>query len=88
MLGVALECAGEAEGLLLADNKVAQLHLPLRAPIVVEIATTSGTARPSACGQAITSTVTTRSMVKAAGAPTTVQTTAVTTAEPIATSTR
>ena len=35
---------------------------PLRAPRAVEIATTSGTASPSACGQAMTSTVTTRSI--------------------------
>ena len=33
---------------------------PFCAAMDVEIATTSGTARPSACGQAITNTVTTR----------------------------
>ena len=38
---------------------------PVRAPRVVEMATTSGTASPSACGQAMTSTVTTRSTANA-----------------------
>ena len=42
---------------------------PLRAPSVVEIAMTSGTASPSACGQAITSTVTSRSTANAALRP-------------------
>ena len=35
-------------------------QMPLRAPNDVVIATTSGMARPSACGQAMTSTVATR----------------------------
>ena len=51
----------------------------------VEIATTSGTARPSACGQAITSKVTTRSMTNEASLPAPDHTTNVTTAAPIAT---
>ena len=42
---------------------------PLRAPSVVEIAMTSGTARPRAWGQAMTSTVTSRSTAYAASAP-------------------
>jgi hypothetical protein len=42
---------------------------PERAPSVVEIASTSGTASLSACGQAITSTVTSRSIAVAAAAP-------------------
>ncbi len=38
-------------------------------PSVVEMATTSGTASPSACGQAITSTVTIRTTEKSIAAP-------------------
>ena len=41
---------------------------PPRAPRVVEMAITNGTARPRACGQEITSTVTSRSTAKA-GSP-------------------
>ncbi|MGY3490514.1 hypothetical protein ACVW1C_008458 [Bradyrhizobium sp. USDA 4011] len=58
------------------------------APIVVEIAVTSGTARPSACGQAITSTVTTRVMVKSSDAPSICQTTRVAPPAAIATTVR
>jgi hypothetical protein len=46
---------------------------------VVEIAITSGIARPSACGQATTSVVTTRSTTNEPSAPSAIQTTAVTT---------
>ena len=42
---------------------------PFLAPSVVEMATTSGMASPSACGHAITRTVTTRSITNAACAP-------------------
>ena len=42
---------------------------PLRAPSVVEMATTNGTASPSACGQAITSTVTIRTTEKSSRCP-------------------
>ena len=58
---------------------------PWRAPSVVEIATTSGMARPSACGQAITSTVTTRSITNAAGRPASDQPTSVAAAATTAT---
>ncbi len=38
--------------------------MPCRADSDVEMATTSGIARPSACGQAMTSTVTVRSIAE------------------------
>jgi hypothetical protein len=50
---------------------------PAWAPLLVEMATTSGTASPKACGQAMTSTVTTRTMEKSIGAPISCQTTSV-----------
>jgi len=55
----------------LARSNAARLRIsrPLSAPILVLTATTSGTARPSACGQVITITVTMRSREKSKSAP-------------------
>ena len=50
------------------------------------MAITRGMASPSACGHAMTSTVTTRSIANAGVAPSASHTTAVVTAEPMATS--
>ena len=57
----------------LEGRTVANEQVPLRAASDVETATTSGTARPSACGQAMTMTVTIRSSAKVAPAPTAYQ---------------
>lgn len=61
---------------------------PARAASVVEMAMTRGIASPSACGHAITSTVTTLSAMKAPGAPAIHQPTAVAAAAAIATNVR
>ena len=53
-----------------SSPRLSRTSRPLRAPSVVEIATTRGTASPSAWGHAITSTVTTRTIEKSIGAPT------------------
>jgi hypothetical protein len=58
---------------------------PFWAPMVVEIATTRGTARPRAWGHAMTRTVTIRTMVKSMGAPMSCQTTSVMSAAAMAT---
>ena len=54
-----------------ARSKAARslMRRPLRAEIEVEMATTRGTANPSACGQAMTMTVTIRSRAKAKPRP-------------------
>ena len=57
--------------------------MPLRAANAVEMAITSGMASPRAWGQAITSTVTVRSIAWS-GSPSTSQTTKVTTPTPTA----
>ena len=57
---------------------------PARAACAVEIAITSGIAKPSACGQAITSTVTVASTAMFVS-PSNIHTTNVTNAEPVAT---
>ena len=54
-------------------------RIPARAAIAVEIAITSGMASPSACGQAITSTVTVRSTASS-GSPSSHHTTKVSSA--------
>jgi hypothetical protein len=55
-------------------------NMPFLAAIEVLIATTSGTASPGACGQAMTSTVTTSSTTGRPNPSATVQATVVTTA--------
>ena len=52
-----------------SSPRLSRTSKPFLAPSVVEMATTSGMASPSACGHAITRTVTTRSITYAAGAP-------------------
>jgi hypothetical protein len=61
---------------------------PFCAPRVVEMATTRGTASPRAWGQAMTRTVTVRTMEKSMGAPRNCQTTRVSTPAPRATPVR
>ena len=57
--------------ILRASSKAVRLRMsrPLRAEMAVEMATTNGMATPSAWGQAVTITVTMRSMAKAAPLP-------------------
>ncbi len=57
-------------------------RMPLLAAMLVEIATTSGIASPSACGQAMTSTVATRWTTATLKPSATVQATAVSSAAP------
>jgi hypothetical protein len=57
---------------------------PLRAARVVEMEITRGMASPSAWGQAMTSTATTRRMTKPPGAPSATQTASVSRAAPMA----
>ena len=59
------------------------MSTPAFAARSVEMETTSGIARPSACGQAITSTVTVR-ITASVGLPTMLHTTAVIAADPSA----
>ncbi len=90
--------AGEVEGTVLIREKLeirktARIKGTVQARVIAvaegavidgEMAVTSGMARPSAWGQAITSTVTTRSIVKLHGRPRSGQTMAVRAAETMA----
>jgi hypothetical protein len=77
-VGHAEAALGERSGLakmtasrLLARSKAVRFRMssPLLAESDVDTATTSGTARPSACGHVMTITVTMRSIAKSSGRP-------------------